>query len=221
MINLILISILLACFIGEVILTESELFGWSTILLIVAGGVCYYFNIYGAALWVKSHLPQCLEFAGVYLIIGVVWSFIKWFSYLVKYREDWQKAKNADADNKKLWIELKKEDLVSGLSFNQNVRYKNRNEDNLFAPPSNDEEWEQYYKANYPSYEKLSRKFKKPLASANKARITAWMAFWIFSMFGTIINDPIRRLFNFAFSSLKELYQKMSDKIFKDMEQTQ
>jgi hypothetical protein len=60
---------------------------------------------------------------------------------------------------------------------------------------------------------------KRPRAVNNKARITAWMSFWPYSLVGTLLNDPVRRLFNAIFSWVKGLYQKMADAMFsKDVE---
>ena len=55
-----------------------------------------------------------------------------------------------------------------------------------------------------------------PQASHNKGKIVAWIAFWPFSFIGTVLNDPIRKMFNFIFDQFKGLYQKMANAIFKD-----
>ncbi len=59
---------------------------------------------------------------------------------------------------------------------------------------------------------------QKPMAASNKAKITAWMIFWPFSMVGTVLNDPVKRIFTFLFGRFKHLYQKMSDGVFKDVD---
>jgi len=56
----------------------------------------------------------------------------------------------------------------------------------------------------------------KPKATKNKRRIVAWMAYWPFSMVGTIINDPVRRLFKFLFNTFKALYQNIADHVFRN-----
>lgn len=53
-----------------------------------------------------------------------------------------------------------------------------------------------------------------PQASYNKGRIIAWMSFWPFSFIGTLLNDPIRKLFNQIFNQFKNLYQRMANNIF-------
>lgn len=218
LLEIILGVVLLVAFVAEVVLTETEHFGWATALLLLCGGACYYFNVYGAALWVKAHVAQTLIFVGCYLVAGVVWSFIKWFSYLVGYREKWREAKEED---KKMLPSL----IIDARRDIERSNERNKRQSMAYphvefieeTTPTNDEEWLKYFSGNY-SYRLASHGFSKPLASDNKAKITAWMAFWPFSFLGTFINDPIRRLFNFIFSSFKKLYQRMSDHLFKDLE---
>jgi hypothetical protein len=55
-----------------------------------------------------------------------------------------------------------------------------------------------------------------PTASANKARITAWMIFWPFSMIGWALNEPVKRIANWLFNVFKGTYQRIADYMFKD-----
>lgn len=219
LLEIILIVVLLVAFIAEVVLTETEHFGWATALLLLCGGACYYFNVYGAALWVKAHVAQTLLFVGIYLVAGVVWSFVKWFSYLLCYREKWREAK--EKDNKILPdLIIKAHHQIKDLNKQEeaNAKYHLR-EPIIQVMPTDDDAWLKYISSDYHFSNSLaSRNFSKPLASDNKVKITAWMAFWPFSFLGTFINDPIRRLFNFLFSSFKKLYQRLSDHLFKDLE---
>lgn len=208
LLEIIFAVVLLVAFIAEVVLTETEHFGWATALLLVCGAACYYFNVYGAALWVKAHVAQTLAFAGIYIVAGVAWSFMKWFSYLISYRDKWREAKEEDAKNMPHWIEDAKNEPHW---INGGVAGGDR------SPPDSQEAWESYVTSRR-GYRLKAFSFSKPQASDNKAKITAWMAFWPFSFLGTFINDPIRRLFNFLFSSFKKLYQQMSDHLFKDLE---
>lgn len=217
LLEIIIAAVLVVAFIVETVLTETEHFGWSTALFLVVGSVCYYFNIYGLALWVKAHVLETLIFAGIYLGAGVIWSFIKWASYLYKYREQWKEAKEKDLAKKPAWIENAKQELIR-----QNERTTERNASGnwwhevLTPIPDSPEQWEAYYEEN--NHYRESRRFSKPQASEHKGKIIAWMCFWPFSLLGTFINDPIRRLFNFLFNSFKRLYQKLSDKMFADLE---
>ncbi len=56
-----------------------------------------------------------------------------------------------------------------------------------------------------------------PQAKHNKQRIVGWMTWWPFSMPWTLINDPIKRLFDFIYRRIVSVFQAMSDQIFKGL----
>ena len=60
---------------------------------------------------------------------------------------------------------------------------------------------------------------KKPIAKNNKSRIITWMCFWPFSLVWTIVDDPIRKIFEAIFSQIKVGLQKISDKAFEGLEE--
>jgi hypothetical protein len=81
-------ALFLLC-IADVILTESECFGWGTFILLagivtiawVGGDV----NVFK---WTWFNLTDVLKFTAVYVLIGVLWSVVKWYFYLVKIRKE-------------------------------------------------------------------------------------------------------------------------------------
>jgi hypothetical protein len=56
-----------------------------------------------------------------------------------------------------------------------------------------------------------------PRVSDSKSRILAWMAFWPFSMPWTLINDPVKRVFNMLYMSIAGALQGMSNRMFKNL----
>jgi len=56
-----------------------------------------------------------------------------------------------------------------------------------------------------------------PLVRNHKGRIIAWMSYWPWSLFWTILNDPIRRLFRRIYYKIKSFLQGISEKVFKDI----
>ena len=54
---------------------------------------------------------------------------------------------------------------------------------------------------------------------SNKGRIISWMCYWPFSLLWTALNDPIRKLFEYLFSKTKRIFESMSDKAMKEIEQ--
>jgi hypothetical protein len=182
--------------VAAVVLTEIEYFGWATVLLIATLGVAQLLHMADVPAYVRGHAGQILLYALIYVVAGVAWSFAKWFSYLISYRDKFREAK---------------------AEF-----LKSKNLNPIGQVP---DEYMSYFRdflRNEFSWDRPNRGLAvlvRPQASDNKARIVAWMSLWPLSFIGTVLNDPIRRLFNSLFNRFKALYQKMSDKVFaKDVE---
>lgn len=198
------------------LLTEVENFGWATLTLIVTLVGVQLLHVADLLTFVKGHVLETLLGVGVYLVVGIVWSFIKWFSFLHKHLDKFTEAKEDF---------LKKHDLPNDSKIT-----------NSFLLELDDLK-EKEYKIKYEEYERnrLTSKthlsspsmahiyfdkslLNKPLASDNKSKIIAWMSLWPFSLIGTVINDPVRRFFTFCFNRLKSSYQAISNHVFKDTE---
>ncbi len=89
-----------------------------------------------------------------YALLGVIWSFIKWYMYLVDIRM--QRGTNKVAADK-----------------------------------------------------------DKNIARYNKSTIMSWMCYWPLSMLWTLINNPIKRFFNYIFESISGSYQRLADRVLK------
>jgi hypothetical protein len=163
-------TVLLFIFAVLALLTETERFGWAT--LAVVGSVVIAQWMQWADLWgaVRANAMVSAVYVGGYVVTGVAWSFVKWFSFLMRFRDVLKDVK--------------------------------------------DQRSEHYRAVTYRGFS-LTR---RPQAAEAKGKITAWMVFWPFSLIGTVLNDPIRRLFAFLFGRFKHLYQRMSDAVFKDVE---
>lgn len=189
----------------ECFLTEVEKFGWATTLFIVSivGAVvgAHFMDLHPFQ-WLVSHGVEAVLYVVAYVGAGLVWSFGKWFFFLWRFRDKYREYK------------LK---FLHGLNpaFTADMPVPT---DQL--PHFYDflDRQERYSSAYYRVF-KDNPLSKKPRAVNNKARITAWMSFWPYSLVGTLLNDPVRRLFNAIFSWVKGLYQKMADAMFsKDVE---
>ena len=182
--------------VAAVVLTEIEYFGWATVLLITTLGAAQLLHMADVPAYVRGHAGQILLYALIYVVAGVAWSFAKWFSFLISYRDKYREAKAQFLKSKNLNPigQIHDEFMLSFQTYLLNEFRHDR------------------------SYRSMSY-LVRPQASDNKARIVAWMSLWPLSFIGTVLNDPIRRLFNSLFNRFKALYQKMSDKVFaKDVE---
>jgi len=108
----------------------------------------------------------------VYTFIGVIWSFFKWFQYIIKLKREYQER-----------ISSFTEDSVKNSSWQQSVL----------------------------------RDIPNPKATSKKSAIFTWIFYWPFSVIGYILNDPIKKFFNFIFNNIKGLYQRITDKVLADI----
>jgi len=134
-----------------------------------------------------NHPVFSIEAFVVYLVVGVLWSFGKWYFFLSKVREK--------------YLELKDEYSSSLQSLYHAV----------------DSELNFYKRVDYNSLDKNPNQISeaiKPQVSAHKASITRWIICWPLSFVWTMLNDPLRKLADTIFSHIKSVFQKMSDKMF-------
>lgn len=198
-------AVYLFAFIGLVVvaivatvLTENEKFGWATVLLVGSVALSQWLHVFNFFAFASQHALATVLYALGYVGVGIVWSFVKWFSFLMgardKYR-DW-KVRFLTGEN------LNPAGLIPNEKMSDFKRFIQQQNGYGYRDPVAD-----------------LVNGKRPRASNNKARIVSWMSLWPCSCIGTLLNDPVRRLFNYLFNAFKSLYQKMSDKVFsKDVE---
>ena len=107
------------------------------------------------------HFSNLLIIAAAYIVIGICWSFVKWYSFLLKKKDK--------------FFQLQEEDVKWG---------------------------------------RTPRVFKKediPLAKDYKSKIILWMSYWPWSALWTLLNDPVRKLFNAIYRKISIMYQRISN----------
>jgi hypothetical protein len=191
--------IALAVVILAIVLTEAECWGWATITLVGSVVAAHYAGLADVLTFLRTHMVETALYALGYVAVGVLWSFIKWFSFLHRSRDDLRERKD------KLRAHYEKH--IKSPQFSRTTKEMIEGEMvDVPVPVPTFEEYLRDYGAN----------LKRPTAADNKGRIIGWMAFWPFSVVGTFLNDPVRRLFNFLFRHFKTLYQKMADHVFRN-----
>jgi len=188
---LLIIVALIVLGIIDMVLVEAEQFGWATLLLILTGVGLHFLHVFSVLEWIHLNGWFTLAYVGGYFAAGIVWSFVKWFSYLMRmrdryrqYREEFLTGKGLPA-NTELTDELLK-------SLKEFIRDK----------------WDREFSPNDLA--------SRPKARQNKRRITAWVAYWPVSLIGTFLNDPVRRLIDWIWSWFKGLYQQVADRVYRD-----
>lgn len=78
--------------------------------------------------------------------------------------------------------------------------------------------WYSYLRRKYEEYRELKYEYECLIkVSNNKERIFGWLFYWPLSAAWTILNDPIRRIFNFIYNHISGSLQRMSDRMYSDM----
>ena len=195
------------------ILIEVESFGWATLALIATVVGVQLLHVVDILHYAEHHAVQTGLYALGYVLVGVAWSFVKWFSYLMSFRDAFRFQKEAfikETNERRSTLtgvtgrEAMPLDLNAPIPIELQAAFKEFIQHNA--------RWTSEHRSQLFDME-------RPRASKNKSRIVAWMSLWPFSVVGTILNDPIRRLFNFLFNWFKALYQQMADRVLaKDVE---
>jgi|SRR5579885_451314 len=191
MLLLLVIVALVVIGIVEMVLVEAEKFGWATLVLIVTGVGLHFLHVLSVVDWVKDNGWFTLAYVGGYVLAGIAWSFVKWFSFIMRMRDRYRQYKEEFLQSKKLPTNTVITEEVS-QDLQQYIAGK----------------WDHEFGSNSVG--------ERPKARKNKSRIVAWMAYWPLSLIGTVLNDPVRRLFNLIFNWFKGLYQQMVDRVYRD-----
>jgi hypothetical protein len=136
--------------------------------------------------WVKAHALDVALGAVVYFMIGTVWAFIKWWSFVKRERRRYDEVFN---DFIKNHADLK--DVPLAKWSDDMVRQFN------------------YCLTSKVSYDNQIR--VKPQVENFKEEIFLWIGFWPFSAFWTIIDDPIRRICSGIYNLIGKRLQAISD----------
>lgn len=166
---------------------DKHFWGVTTVVLSVAAAF-WWFSIDPVSI-AKNHWQEALIYIGAYLAGGVVWAVIKWWFFLSNIREDFDE-----------WVAKKKEEDA----FHEKAKAAGRNvgEHN----PWKSTDFSIGYNKSFP-----------PLVREWKGKITGWMIMWPFSAVWTMINDPVRKFFNWTYRVLSGVLQSMNDRQFADI----
>jgi len=58
-----------------------------------------------------------------------------------------------------------------------------------------------------------------PKAKDNRSHILMWMSWWPFSALWTMVNDPVRKAFEWIFDSLEKTFDRISERVFKSSQE--
>lgn len=161
----------------------------ATIVLIIA--LCGLQWICGVPIlgWIVGNPLTALSYIILYFGLGVLWSFVKWYLYVQDQARKYHEHRAEFQERK---------GLAAGTRNNP-------------SPIGNLAEWKEHCRQyNIPTEALQVRRYK--------GKITTWIVYWPWSCLWTLINDPIRRLVNYLFEELQELYQSVARRAAKGVE---
>jgi hypothetical protein len=166
----------------------SESTGWAvaTIALYVAG--LFVFGPF-SFVWIKENPIFILQILGFYVIVGILFSIAKWLIYSREAKKEYEKIKMnyLTRNNLKSISEENRSDFKLYLKDNMNFRGS-----------------------------KLDFATIIPQVSQNKELIIFWMSFWPWSITISIFSDFLNKFWNMIYSSIRALYQAITNFMFKD-----
>jgi len=150
-----------------------------------------------------------VQWTVVYMVAGVVWSFVKWFAFL---------HKEADVIRELRFDFLQMKMKGNDINFDiGKITEKTK------VPAELKSEFRNYLKEKhylsrrmYDGYD--DNTLLVPMVKNYKAKITRWIIWWPTSAVWTLLSDPLVRFANFVFSRLKGTYQRIANKVFAEFE---
>ena len=144
-----------------------------------------------------------------YVIIGLIWSFFKWFRLIRNFKtnyqevkEEWMTKSNKLFKEKGVYWYFSKYDIdTNSRDIKDNLVYSEEND--KFSILTQEKSWD--------TYKRYIVSFEIPKAKENKDIIINWMSFWIPSMLWTAFNTLIIELWEKLYKMVKGVYGRITD----------
>ena len=141
---------------------------------------------YGTIVWglMTANILVTVLFIVGYLLCGVIWSFLKWNEFVKSVYRKFKTVVNKFGELKAPndIVNLCEKLRLVGISV---------------------------YSSDVKTTSDIANKIM-PKGLDNKASIVAWISYWPLSLLGTLLNNPFRRLFEYTYSLVSGLYDKIS-----------
>ena len=186
----------LAVFSWLVFLTEKESNWLASFVLL--GFVWIVTSVNGFS--IVAEPVTTLKWAGVYLALGVVWSFVKWFIFLFGKRDELKKYKEEYI--KRFAPALQADGTFSPEDVDDFVKFLN--DQGQYTPKKS-----QMSRTRLQGPQDLI-----PLVSDNVKDLTRWVAWWPFSIAWTLLNDFLHKLVRGVVRVCEGAYNSLSRSMF-------
>lgn len=179
--------------------------GWSASLsLIVFFVLMWLFGNFNIFYWIYTNPITFTACAAVYLVVGVLWSFGKWYLFLTDVKDAYSQIRE----------EFKQSHNITGdvIPVRDLESWRNA--------LSDESKWDRHLEGRH-HFDRIHRVTSTtdiiPKASNYKATIIFWMAYWPLSLLWSICSDFIERLFQRIYRTFQELYNRVAQHVFKNV----
>lgn len=188
-----LLSVITILVIINLLITDR--FFWSAFWI---GGFIATIHIFGNAHFFQHVIDNpvwALAYIFGYLGLGAIWSFFKWWMMLREVRKKYDVLK----------VEFLKNKKVTGTVIPDDLK----------------DEWRKHvvgnrcYKLRYHYSDIEGHNPIVPPLSQNKTKITGWMVYWPISVILFFFEDFLSKLFDAIYDMFSNVYQRISDSVFK------
>lgn len=156
--------------------------------------------------FMKENVGLLIYAVPAYLAAGVVWGIVKWWFFVRRIRDRYQEIKDAFLNDRRITDGKIPSDLIQ-----------------TFKEFCSDRGQRGYHHSG--EYDRYRLEFSEdgrvvaPVVNKHKARITSWMVYWPWSAMWTLIDDPIRRLYNRLYTLLRGFYQSIANQAFQSVDE--
>lgn len=198
-----LIPFLIVMGIIMIVSLESEKEGVASTFFSLATGVVLW--VYGPELWtlITQNIATTLYFSVGYVILGLIWSFIKWNQKVAKIFKLFTRLKNKFiAENGEI-VDRTKEEIGNRQKFYNTLGYQ-------FKTANGSRTISSFVESD--SIDDIIKQIT-PIGIEHKAKIVSWISYWPLSLIGTLLNDPFRRFFEWIYESVSGVYDKITQRL--------
>lgn len=139
--------------------------------------------------WIATHPLHVAGSIVGYFVLGAGWSLVKWWLFVGKRKEVYD-------DLKFNW--LKSQGIKATL-----------------VPEELRKDWVKRVRDEFGWGS--NKNYQIPQAREFKGRIMTWMAYWPWSVFWSIFDDIIRKIFSAIYAELASTFQRISSRLYGDV----
>jgi hypothetical protein len=154
---------------------------------------------YGKDVWgfVSTNIATTIYFSLGYIILGMVWSMLKWNEFVKNKVEKFKKIRSQYLEQNKKFDEKDEIHLRGLCDYLRQFGFK-------------------LYGSDVDSMKDIVVKIM-PDGTDKKSSIIAWISYWPLSLTATLLNNPFRRLWLYVYSLCSGVYDKISMRHAKDL----